>query len=79
MPNDDNTVTKGKKAPKYRTIELFSIVEGLEPEIFTASGWPSVSGDALRILALKIHSLWAVQFLTDSVFILHYSHYLCFV
>ena len=54
MPNDDNTVTKGKKAPKYRTIELFSIVEGLEPEIFTASGWPSVSGDALRILAGKL-------------------------
>ncbi|KAM0917142.1 hypothetical protein ACQ4PT_009698 [Festuca glaucescens] len=54
VPNDDNTVTKGKKAPKYRTIELFSIVEDLEPEIFTASGWPSVSGDALRNLAGKL-------------------------
>ncbi|KAM0845342.1 hypothetical protein ACQ4PT_056439 [Festuca glaucescens] len=54
VPNDDNTATKGKKAPKYRTIELFSIVEDLEPEIFTASGWPSVSGDALRNLAGKL-------------------------
>jgi DNA polymerase-1 len=54
VPNDDNTVTNGKKAPKYRTIELFSIVEDLKPEIFTASGWPSVSGDALRNLAGKL-------------------------
>uniref|UniRef100_A0ACD5UFH0 Uncharacterized protein n=1 Tax=Avena sativa TaxID=4498 RepID=A0ACD5UFH0_AVESA len=54
VPNDDDTVTNGKKAPKYRTIEIFSIVEGLKPEIFTASGWPSASGDALRNLAGKL-------------------------
>lgn len=54
VPNDVNTVTEGKKAPKYRTIEICSIVEGLKPEIFTASGWPSVSGDALRSLAGKL-------------------------
>ncbi|PNT61954.1 hypothetical protein BRADI_5g23367v3 [Brachypodium distachyon] len=54
VPNDDNTVTEGKKAPKYRTIELFSIVEDLKTDIFTASGWPSVSGDALRNLAGKL-------------------------
>ncbi|VAH38191.1 unnamed protein product [Triticum turgidum subsp. durum] len=54
VPNDVNTVTEGKKAPKYRTIEICSIVEGLKPEVFTASGWPSVSGDALRSLAGKL-------------------------
>ncbi|XP_044968341.1 DNA polymerase I A, chloroplastic-like [Hordeum vulgare subsp. vulgare] len=54
VPNNVNTVTEGKKAPKHRTIEICSIVEGLKPEIFTASGWPSVSGDALRSLAGKL-------------------------
>jgi DNA polymerase I len=54
VPNDGNAVTEGKKVPKYRTIELFSIVEGLKADIFTASGWPSVSGDALRSLAGKV-------------------------
>ncbi|CAM0901895.1 unnamed protein product [Alopecurus aequalis] len=69
--NDDTTVTKGKKAPKYRTIELFSIVEGLEPEIFTASGWPSVSGDALRILAgkLKTDLVYKVEDTKDDVYV----------
>ncbi|XP_062226898.1 DNA polymerase I A, chloroplastic-like [Phragmites australis] len=56
VPNDDNAVAEGKKVPKYRTIELFSIVEGLKADIFTASGWPSVSGDALRSLAGKVPS-----------------------
>ncbi|KAK3141378.1 hypothetical protein QOZ80_4BG0333170 [Eleusine coracana subsp. coracana] len=55
VPNDGNVVVEeGKKVPKYRTIELFSIVEGLKADIFTASGWPSVSGDALRSLAGKV-------------------------
>lgn len=54
MPNDENTVIEGKKTPKYRTIELFSIVEDLKTDIFTASGWPSASGDALRNLAGKL-------------------------
>lgn len=51
VPNDSSTVTEDKKAPKYRTIEICSIVEGLKPEIFTASGWPSVSGAALKSLS----------------------------
>lgn len=54
VPNDENTVIEGKKTPKYRTIELFSIVEDLKTDIFTASGWPSASGDALRNLAGKL-------------------------
>lgn len=54
VPNDGSVVPEGKKVPKYRTIELFSIVDGLKADIFTASGWPSVSGDALRTLAGKV-------------------------
>lgn len=56
MPNDETAVSEGKKVPKYRTIELFNIVEDLKTDIFTASGWPSVSGDALRNLAGKVPS-----------------------
>uniref|UniRef100_A0A0E0GKN2 DNA-directed DNA polymerase n=1 Tax=Oryza nivara TaxID=4536 RepID=A0A0E0GKN2_ORYNI len=51
VPNDGSLIAEGKKTPKYRTIELFSIVEDLKTDLFTASGWPSVSGDALRSLA----------------------------
>ncbi|KAL5214039.1 hypothetical protein ABZP36_003191 [Zizania latifolia] len=54
VPNDGSVVAEGKKTPKYRTIELFSIVEDLKTDLFTASGWPSVSGDALRSLAGKL-------------------------
>ncbi|EES11511.2 hypothetical protein BDA96_06G255600 [Sorghum bicolor] len=56
VPNDETAVSEGKKVPKYRTIELFNIVEDLKTDIFTASGWPSVSGDALRNLAGKVPS-----------------------
>ncbi|CAL4898351.1 unnamed protein product [Urochloa decumbens] len=56
VPDDETTVAEGKQVPKYRTIELFSIVEDLRTDIFTASGWPSVSGDALRNLAGKVPS-----------------------
>ncbi|KAL5216394.1 hypothetical protein ABZP36_007795 [Zizania latifolia] len=52
--NDGSVVAEGKKTPKHRTIELFSIVEDLKTDLFTASGWPSVSGDALRNLAGKL-------------------------
>jgi DNA polymerase-1 len=65
VPNDETTVAEGKKVPKYRTIELFSIVEDLKTDIFTASGWPSVSGDALRNLAGKVPS--DLVYTTDDV------------
>uniref|UniRef100_J3MQT9 DNA-directed DNA polymerase n=1 Tax=Oryza brachyantha TaxID=4533 RepID=J3MQT9_ORYBR len=54
VPNDENIATEGKKTSKSRTIKLFSIVEDLKIDMFTPSGWPSVSGDALRSLAGKI-------------------------
>nr|TKW06844.1 hypothetical protein SEVIR_7G267401v2 [Setaria viridis] len=65
VPNDETAVAEGKKVPKYRTIELFSIVEDLKTDIFTASGWPSVSGDALRNLAGKVPS--DLVYTTDDV------------
>ncbi|XP_066325902.1 DNA polymerase I A, chloroplastic-like [Miscanthus floridulus] len=52
--NEENVTTEGKKTSKYRTIELCSIVEDLKTDMFTPSGWPSASGDALRSLAGKI-------------------------
>ncbi|KAG8046620.1 hypothetical protein GUJ93_ZPchr0008g11438 [Zizania palustris] len=54
VPNDENIDTEVKKTSKYRTIKLFSIVEDLKIDMFTPSGWPSVSGDALRSLSGKI-------------------------
>ncbi|WVZ87156.1 hypothetical protein U9M48_033843 [Paspalum notatum var. saurae] len=56
LPNDETAVGDGNKVPKYRTIELFSIVEGLKTGIPTASGWPKVSADALRNLAGRVPS-----------------------
>ncbi|CAN6241070.1 unnamed protein product [Urochloa humidicola] len=65
VPNAEIAVAVGKKVPKYRTIELFGIVEDLRADIFTASGWPSVSGDALRNLAGKVPS--DLVYTTDDV------------
>ncbi|XP_039853051.1 DNA polymerase I A, chloroplastic-like isoform X2 [Panicum virgatum] len=52
--NEESVDAEGKKTSKYRTIKLCSIVEDLKIDMFTPSGWPSVSGDALRSLAGKI-------------------------
>ncbi|CAO2189586.1 unnamed protein product [Urochloa humidicola] len=54
VPNEESTDAEGKKTSKYCTIKLCSIVEDLKIDMFTPSGWPSVSGDALRSLAGKI-------------------------
>ncbi|CAL5003786.1 unnamed protein product [Urochloa decumbens] len=54
VPNEESIDAEGKKTSKYRTITLCSIVEDLKIDMFTPSGWPSVSGDALRSLAGKI-------------------------
>lgn len=49
-------IEDGKKSPtKYRNISLSRIPnEPLPTDIFTASGWPSVSGDALKTLAGRV-------------------------
>jgi len=52
--NEESIDAEGKNSSKYRTIKLCSIVEDLKIDMFTPSGWPSVSGDALRSLAGKI-------------------------
>ncbi|KAF7831385.1 DNA polymerase I A, chloroplastic/mitochondrial-like [Senna tora] len=52
IPNVEKVVKEGKKAPsKYRDITLKSIGCQLQTEKYTETGWPSVSGDALRALA----------------------------
>lgn len=48
-------IAEGKKAPtKFCDIKLNSIGYNLNVEMYTPSGWPSVSGDALKVLAGKV-------------------------
>ncbi|MBA0792202.1 hypothetical protein Gohar_016721 [Gossypium harknessii] len=55
IPNVDKVIEEGKKAPtKFRNIKLCSIGVKLPAEIYTATGWPSVSGVALKSLAGKV-------------------------
>ncbi|KAK4744111.1 hypothetical protein SAY87_010423 [Trapa incisa] len=55
IPNVDGFIEEGKKtALKYRNITLCSIGAKFPTEIYTATGWPSVGGDALKILAGKV-------------------------
>ncbi|TVU43033.1 hypothetical protein EJB05_09464 [Eragrostis curvula] len=54
VPNEEYEATEEKKTSKCRKIKLHSIVEDLKIDMFTPSGLPSVSGDALRSLAGKI-------------------------
>ncbi|KAI8552791.1 hypothetical protein RHMOL_Rhmol06G0295500 [Rhododendron molle] len=55
VPNIEKVIEEGKKAPtKFRNIKLCRLESKLEPEMYTASGWPSVCGDALKTLAGKV-------------------------
>ncbi|XP_010466250.1 PREDICTED: DNA polymerase I B, chloroplastic/mitochondrial isoform X3 [Camelina sativa] len=56
VPNVDKVIEEGKKtATKFRNIKLHRISDNpLPTEKFTASGWPSVSGDTLKALAGKV-------------------------
>lgn len=55
VPNVDKVIEEGKKAPtKFRKIQLHRICDPIDTEIYTASGWPSVSGDALKALSGKV-------------------------
>ncbi|KAH1092805.1 hypothetical protein GLYMA_14G025300v4 [Glycine max] len=55
IPNVNNVIEEGKKAPKrFCDIKLTSLGYNLETEMYTATGWPSVSGDALKALAGSI-------------------------
>ncbi|XP_045824792.1 DNA polymerase I A, chloroplastic/mitochondrial-like isoform X2 [Trifolium pratense] len=55
VPNVDGVIEKGKKTPsKLRDIKLNSIGYRLNVDIYTPSGWPSVSGAVLKALAGKV-------------------------
>ncbi|CAI8586837.1 unnamed protein product [Vicia faba] len=57
VPNVDGVIEEGKKAPKkFRNMKVKSLGYNLKTEMYTASGWPSISGDALKVLAGKISS-----------------------
>ncbi|KAM7250748.1 hypothetical protein ACFE04_022631 [Oxalis oulophora] len=65
VPNVDNFIKEGKKtAAKFRDIELQSIGVILPAETYTASGWPSTSGPALKTLAGKVSADYV--FLNDD-------------
>ncbi|XP_065025495.1 DNA polymerase I A, chloroplastic/mitochondrial isoform X3 [Musa acuminata AAA Group] len=53
--NTENVIEDGRKSPsKYRTIVLNKICEELQTDMYTDSGLPSVSGDALKVFAGKV-------------------------
>lgn len=55
IPNTENVIEEGKKtAKKLRDITLHKIGYNLQTDIYTPSGWPSVSGDALKAIAGKV-------------------------
>ncbi|KAL8098614.1 DNA polymerase I A, chloroplastic/mitochondrial-like [Apium graveolens] len=55
VPNVDNIIEEGKKkATKFRKITLHKIGEEMQTEQYTASGWPSMSGVALKALSGKV-------------------------
>jgi hypothetical protein len=66
VPNVDKVIEDGKKTPsKFRNIRLHRILGApLPTDIFTASGWPSVSGDALKALAGKVSAEY--DFMDDA-------------
>ncbi|KAL2473007.1 DNA polymerase I A [Forsythia ovata] len=56
IPNTDKIIEEGKKTPtKYRKITLHKPLDvNIQADVYTASGWPSVSGDVLKNLAGKV-------------------------
>ncbi|XP_077253959.1 DNA polymerase I A, chloroplastic/mitochondrial-like [Tasmannia lanceolata] len=55
VPNVDKVIKEGRKVPsKFCTITLHNLGFQMEAEMYTATGWPSVCGDALKALAGKV-------------------------
>jgi DNA polymerase-1 len=54
VQNDEIVAQEGKKASKFRTINLHGIVEDLKIDTFAPNGWPSVSIDSLKTLSGRI-------------------------
>lgn len=57
VPKIDRVLEKGKYVPsKLFPITLSSLGVKMETDMYTVTGWPSVSGDALKALAGKVSS-----------------------
>ncbi|XP_058093524.1 DNA polymerase I B, chloroplastic/mitochondrial isoform X2 [Magnolia sinica] len=55
VPNVDKVIEEGKKvATKFCNIKLHKIGEEMQTDMYTATGWPSMSGAALKTFAGKI-------------------------
>lgn len=55
VPNVDKVIEDGKKvATKFRNITICHLGFEMQTEMYTATGWPSVCGDALKALAGKV-------------------------
>ncbi|XP_022753157.1 DNA polymerase I A, chloroplastic/mitochondrial-like isoform X3 [Durio zibethinus] len=55
VPNVNKVIEEGKKAStKFCSIKLCSLGVKLPAEIYTATGWPLVNGNALKTLAGKV-------------------------
>ncbi|KAF8391518.1 hypothetical protein HHK36_023823 [Tetracentron sinense] len=55
VPNVHKVIEEGKKVPrKFRNITLHGLGVEMQTEMYTATGWPSVSGDALKTLAGRV-------------------------
>ncbi|KAL6999320.1 DNA-directed DNA polymerase [Sarracenia purpurea var. burkii] len=55
VPNVEKVIEEGKKTPtKFRNIKLHSLDREIKTEMYTVTGWPSVSGDALKTLSGKV-------------------------
>ncbi|KAF5178143.1 Dna polymerase i a protein [Thalictrum thalictroides] len=57
VPNVGNVIEDGKKVTSnFHNITLERLCDGMEATMYTATGWPSVSGEALKTLAGKVSS-----------------------
>ncbi|XP_056694182.1 DNA polymerase I A, chloroplastic/mitochondrial [Spinacia oleracea] len=55
VPNIHNVIEEGKKTPKkFCDITLHKIGDTIQTEFYTPSGWPSISGVALKAIAGKV-------------------------
>ncbi|GMP65408.1 hypothetical protein CsSME_00026211 [Camellia sinensis var. sinensis] len=54
VPNFEKVIEEGKKIPsKFRKIKLHKLGDEIQTDMYTATGWPSITVDALKTLAGK--------------------------
>ncbi|KAL7186518.1 hypothetical protein ACSBR2_028288 [Camellia fascicularis] len=55
VPNVEKVIEEGKKIPsKFRKIKLCKLGDEIQTDMYTATGWPSITVDALKTLAGKV-------------------------